>query len=313
VTGLTASTFATPPTTDRPWVRWNWVPASTSVEELQRELDEMAAAGIAGVEIGQGGNPTNEQLQAVLTKANQVGITVGLKYSGGAPTAANWSNTNDYTRKTLNQAPTYVNAGDTFNGPVPAAAGTATAKDTIVGVVAYRCTGNPCVIGGKASLDRSSAINLTSTLTGTNQAGYLGGTTAGNLNWTAPASPAGSQWVVITFRAIPLGVTPEVLSTQGTDALIAGYEALWTPEIKALLQQNRSDFFVDSHISDPWGAATDLWSSNITTDFGVRPGTRSLPTWRRCSTTTTATATAVTSECARTSSRSATTCSSRTG
>lgn len=265
VTELTADTFATPPDTDRPWVRWNWVPATTTIAELETMLDELHAAGIRGVEIGQGGNPTNEQLTAVLTKANALGITVGLKYSGGAPTAANWSNTENYTRKTLNQTAVKVAAGATYNAAVPG-------TGTIVGVLAYRCSTSPCATTGAAQIERSSAVNLTTTLTGTNTAGFFGATTAGNLSWTAPASPAGAEWVVITFRAVALGVTPEVLSTQGTDALIAGYEAMWTPEIKALLKENHSDLFVDSHISDPWGTATDLWSSNITADFLSQTG-----------------------------------------
>src|SRR5262249_24170784 len=64
----------------------------------------------------------------------------------------------------------------------------------------------------------------------------------------------------------------EVLSTQGTDALIAGYEAMWTPEIKDLLKLNGGDLFVDSHVTDPWGVATDLWSSNLATDFQTPQG-----------------------------------------
>ena len=37
-------------------------------------------------------------------------------------------------------------------------------------------------------LDRSSVVDLTSTLTGTNAGGYQGGTTAGNVTWTASTS-----------------------------------------------------------------------------------------------------------------------------
>ena len=117
VTELTAETFKDPPATDRPWVRWNWPPAAVTIPQLENELEQIAAAGIRGVEIGQGGNPTNEQLTAILKKANALGITVGLKYSGGAPITGTWVNTHDYTRKTLNNSRTFVNAGETFNGP----------------------------------------------------------------------------------------------------------------------------------------------------------------------------------------------------
>ena len=270
VTELTSDSFREPPSTDRPWVRWNWPPAAVTIPQLEGELEQMAAAGIRGVEIGQGGNPTNEQLTAILTKANALGITVGIKYSGGAPITGTWENTRDYTRTTLNNSRTIVGAGETFNGPVPG-------TGTIVAVLAYRCTASPCPATGVREIDRSSQLNLTSQLTGTNTDGFFDGTTAGNLNWTAPASPAGAQWVVVTFRAAASQNAPELLSKEGTDALIAGYEAMWTPELKTLLQQNRSDLFVDSHVTDPWGTATELWSSNIAADFQARAGYALVP------------------------------------
>ena len=91
VTTLTADTFAEPPANDKPWVRWNFPPATTSVAQLESDLEDLAAAGISGVEIGQGGNPTNEQLAAILTRANALDINVGIKYSGGAPVTGTWA------------------------------------------------------------------------------------------------------------------------------------------------------------------------------------------------------------------------------
>ncbi len=265
VTELTTDTFANPPSNDRAWARWNWPPATISIAELESDLVEMHDAGIAGVEIGQGGNPTNDQLVAILTKANALGMKVGIKYSGGAPVTGTWDTTNNYTRKTLNNSRTFVNAGENFTGTLPG-------TGTIMAVHAYRCVASPCPATGVRELDRASEVNLTSTITGTNTSGYFGGTTAGTLNWTAPAAPAGAQWVVVTYRAAQFQAAPEVLSKQGTDAMIAGYEALWTPEIKALLQQNGADIFVDSHATDPWGVATELWSSNIATAFQAQAG-----------------------------------------
>src|SRR4051794_285899 len=136
VTELTADTFAQPPANDKPWVRWNWPPATTTIPQLERDLDHLAAAGSAGVEIGQGGHPTNEQLQAVPAQANQRGVTVGPEYSGGAPIPGTWDATNDYTRKTLTNSRTFVNAGANFTGAVPG-------TGTIVAVLASRCTASP--------------------------------------------------------------------------------------------------------------------------------------------------------------------------
>ena len=267
VTELTSDTFRDPPANDRPWVRWNWPPAAVTIPQLENELDQLAAAGVRGVEIGQGGNPTNDQLTAILKKANALGISVGLKYSGGGPITGTWVNTNDYTRTTLNNSRSFVNAGQTFDGPLPG-------TGTIIAALAYRCTACPCPATGVREIDRSSEVNLTSQITGTNTSGFFGGTTAGNLNWTAPATPAGAQWVIVTFRAAALQNAPELLSKEGTDFLIAGYEAMWTAEIKTLLEQNRSNFFVDSHVTGElrWGTATELWSSNIATEFQSRAG-----------------------------------------
>jgi hypothetical protein len=269
VTRLTAGSFASPPATDRPWVRWNFPPATTPIAELEKELDELSAAGIAGVEIGQGGNPTNEQLAAILRKATPLGITVSLKYKGGAPIDGTWDSANDYTRKTLEQSATTVNAGATFSGSLPG-------SGTIVAVLTYRCAAVPCSTP-IASLARSSVIDLTSQITGKNTDGFFDGTTAGTLNWTAPAEPASAQWQLITFRATVAQAAPEVFSIEGTNALIAGYEAMWTPELKALLKANRSDLFVDSHSTDPWGTPLDLWSSNMGREFQNRAGYSIIP------------------------------------
>ncbi|MCL8249985.1 Ig-like domain repeat protein [Aeromicrobium fastidiosum] len=268
VTRLTPDTFANPPSNDKPWVRWNFVPATTPIAQLEQDLDDLAAKGIAGVEIGQGGNPTNEQLTAILRKANSLDITVGIKYIGGAPIA--WDNTNDYTRKTLNNSRTVVNAGATFNGQLPG-------TGTIVAAVAYRCSTASCATTGARSIERTSAIDLTAQITGKNTDGYFDGSTAGTLNWTAPASPADSQWVVVTFRAAQFQSAPETLTKQGTQAMIDGYEALWTPELKNLLKENKSDIFVDSHPTDPWATVTELWSSSMAADFQKQAGYSLIP------------------------------------
>lgn len=270
VTELTGDTFATPPATDKPWVRWNWVPATTTDEQLTSDLEELAAAGIQGVEVGQGGNPTNAQLKVILEKANELGITLGIKYIGGAPVTGTWDPTNDYTRKTLTNSRTLVDAGTTFNGVLPG-------TGTIVAAVAYRCTTTPCATTGAREVDRTSAINLTSQITDKNTDGFFDGSTTGSLSWTAPASPAGAQWIVTTFRTVAFQTAPEVLTKQGTQAMIDGYEALWTPELKGLLAENRADIFVDSHPTDPWGNATELWSSSMAADFQSRAGYNLVP------------------------------------
>jgi hypothetical protein len=270
VTELTGSTFKDPPANDKPWVRWNWPPDTTTNEQLLSDLQDMADRGIAGVEIGQGGNPTTEQLALVLRRANELDIRVGIKYTGGAPITGTWTDTHHYTRKTLTNNRTVLNAGEAFNGPLPG-------NGTLVAVIAYRCANSPCETTGARTIERDSAVNLTSRVTDKNAVGFFGGSTTGNLSWTAPAAPVWAQWQLTTFRTSAFQNAPETLTKQGTQFLIDGYEALWTPEIKALLRENRSDIFVDSHPTDPWGTATELWSSSMATEFETRAGYSIVP------------------------------------
>src|SRR5450755_700941 len=79
VTPLTAASFARPPAADLPWVRMN-MPATADPAEIAAEVREMHDAGIAGVEIGQGAFPNNDQLVALLRAANQVGNKVSLSH-----------------------------------------------------------------------------------------------------------------------------------------------------------------------------------------------------------------------------------------
>ncbi|MBI4942527.1 MAG: hypothetical protein HY830_17440, partial [Actinobacteria bacterium] len=269
VTPLTAATFAAPPSNDRPWVRWNWNPAVTSLAELDAELQDIADQHIGGVEIGQGGVPTKEQLTAVYNKANALGVTVSLKAANGLP-GATYVNTDPFARRTLASFRQTVDAGATITAPVP---GPATGNPgTIVAVLAYRCTTAPCATAGTVALEAASVVDLAGSLTGTNADGYQGGSTAGTVTWTAPADPAGAQWVVLTFRAVAFGNQPETLSLAGTKEVTDAYDTYFADGLGVLVRQNAGDFFVDSHASDPWGAPEELWSSDMRSQFQQRAG-----------------------------------------
>src|ERR1035438_7200283 len=117
VTPLTAASFARPPATDLPWVRMN-MPATADPAEIASEIREMHDQGIAGVEIGQGAFPNNEQLVALLRAANHVGIKVSLSH-GPTQNPAGYSIDDDHARKTLVVGKAVVNAGETFDGHLP--------------------------------------------------------------------------------------------------------------------------------------------------------------------------------------------------
>ena len=118
VTPLTAATFANPPATDLPWVRLN-MPPSADPAEIKVEVQQMRDAGIAGIEVGQGAFPNNEQLVALLTAANQGGIKVSLSH-GPTQSPAGYSPDNDHARKTMYFGKAAVDAGATFDGALPA-------------------------------------------------------------------------------------------------------------------------------------------------------------------------------------------------
>src|SRR5262249_55311978 len=242
-------------------------PATATIDGLNTDIQDAYDHNIAGLEIGQGGVPTTDQLVAIYNKANALGITISLKVASALPGGLPYAGTDPYARRTLQASKTPVNAGANFAGAVPG-----TATGTIVAVEAYRCTTSPCPTTGIADLDRSSGIDLTSTLTGTNTSGYQGGTTAGTLSWTAPSTPAGAQWLVLTIRAVPFGTTPETLTLAGTKELTDAYDPYFPRDLSPLVRANHGDFFVDSHASDPWGAPEELWSSDMRGQFQTRAG-----------------------------------------
>ena len=305
VTQLTAGTFAQPPDADRPWVRMN-MPATADPAEIQAEIQEMHDKGIAGVEVGQGAFPNNEQLVALFSKANELGIKVSLSH-GPTQNPAGYSIDDDHARKTLVVGKAAVDAGGTFQGPLPpptltvsgrsgfgglpagagargsaggppagpaggrGGRGTAPAprRATLIAVLAYRCTLTPCPAAGVAELDRSSVIDLTATVTGRNTAGVLGGTSAGDIRWTAPSSPAGAQWQLVAFWARGVFAQPDPFSEEGYNQLINSMETGLSAQVKELMKANGGDIFYDSHSSDR-GSPDELWTNRMAEEFSSR-------------------------------------------
>jgi hypothetical protein len=83
--------------------------------------------------------------------------------------------------------------------------------------------------------------------------------------------PSGGQWQVIALWSQGSTPQPDLFSKEGTDELIHGMEADWTPEVKSLLKQNGGDVFYDSHTADR-GSPTELWTNNMEAEFKARRG-----------------------------------------
>ncbi len=300
VTRLTAASFAHPPAADQPWVRMN-MPATADPAELAAEIRQLHETGIAGVDVGQGAFPDNDQLVALLRAANRLGVKVSLSH-GPTQNPAGYSIDSDNARKSLFLGKATVADGSTFDGPLPPPAltqggrggfggaggraaggargpgagggrggrgGPQATRATMIAALAFRCAQSPCAETGPVELDRSSVIDLTSSVTGRNTAGFLGGTTAGQLRWQAPASPAGAQWQLIAFWSRGVSAQPDPFSEEGYAELIESMETGLSDEVKALLKVNGGDIFYDSHSSDR-GSPDELWTNRMAEEFRNR-------------------------------------------
>ena len=287
-TVVTAASFADPPMYDKPWARWNWPPTWLTDAMIEADIQDAYDSGHGGLEVGQysGNNTQNllysiQQWETIYNKANSLGIRISTKVAGTGTlpdvpgTPATFTATDDYVRRTLTFAsPTVVQPGASLTN-WNAGSGT----QTIVAVVAYQCSSNPCG-SSPYTVERDRFLELTSLLTGTDTLGLEGGTRGGTLNWTSTTT---MPWVVVSVRAAGGGtninVVPEQLSPQGTKILTDAYEKFYsTPTSKPgqtlgdLVKANGGDFFVDSHGNDPWGIPYELWSSNMRTEFQARAG-----------------------------------------
>lgn len=283
VTALSAASFSNPPSNDRPWVRLN-MPATADPEEIKAEIQDLYDKGIAGVEVGQGAFPNNEQLVALFSKANKLGIKVSLSH-GPTQNPAGYSIDDDNARKTLAFGNSSVDAGATFDGPLPPAhpparpqfgppppaAPTEHHRTTLIALLAYRCTASPCATAGLAELDPSSVIDLTPTVSAKNTEGILGGTTAGNIRWTAPASSAAAQWELISFWSRGVFAQPDPFSDEGLKQLIHSLETGLSPKVRELMRANGGDIFYDSHSVDR-GSPDELWTNKLVEEFRNRKG-----------------------------------------
>ncbi len=261
------------------------MPATADPVEIAAEVRQMRDYGIGGVEIGQGAFPSNEQLVALLKAANQVRIKVSLSH-GPTQNPAGYSINDDHARKTLVVGKAFVNAGETFDGHLPPPTLTAGGRSgfgglpqaggrgcapqpnraTLIAVMAYHCTQIPCPATGPAELDRSSVIDLTATVTGRNMAGVLGGTSVGDLRWTAPSSSPRGQWQLIAFWSRGVFAQPDPFSEEGYVQLIRSVETGLSAEVKELMKANGGDLFYDSHSSDR-GSPDELWTNKMAEEF----------------------------------------------
>jgi hypothetical protein len=293
VTRLSRATFAHPKMTDWPWVRLN-MPASADPKELMSEVSELKQSGVAGIEVGQGAFPNDEQLVAILTRANELGLKVSLSH-GPTQYPDGYSIDDDNARKTLAFGNVTVEPGGSFDGslpaprpppvfqfPAPPGAGRNPApvsppavgpqpRSTLVAVLAFRCSTPNCAGDQHTTLDPSSAVDLTDQVTGKNTSGVRGGTTAGSLHWSAPKWQSKSSWQIIAFWARGVFAQPDPFSAAGFEQLVHSLDSGLSPKVRALMRVNGGDIFYDSHTADR-GSPDELWTNDLAQEFQSRTG-----------------------------------------
>jgi len=298
VTELSTESFANPGLNDRPWVRLN-MPASADPKELMAEVAELYRSGVAGIEVGQGAFPTNEQLVAILTEANQLGIKVSLSH-GPTQYPTDYSIDDENARKTLAFGNVTLEPGARVDGdlpaprppvplrfripggrvaaapPAPAPGSTPKVRSTLIAVLAYRCSMDSCPQNGVSMLDPTSVIDLTSLVSGTNTAGVRGGTTAGTLHWAPPEALSTYRWQVIAFWARGVFAQPDPFSPEGFRQLVQSLRTGLSPQVQALMRLNGGDIFYDSHTADR-GSPDELWTNDMPQQFLKRAGYSLLP------------------------------------
>ncbi|MFE9686677.1 glycosyl hydrolase [Streptomyces sp. NPDC006285] len=223
----------------------------------------MASEGIAGAEIGQGYFPSGDKLTALLRTANSLGMALSLSH-GPVSAPDGFSVNNDQARKQLSYGSKPVSGGASVSGALPKPS--TGNRTTLVSVRAYRCSGS-CSTSGSVTLDKDSAVDLTSRVRNTDTAGVEGGTTTGTLEWTAPA---GGDWVVLAFWSVGVQAQPDLLTRAGTQTLTGNMDEQLAP-VKQLMRANGGDFLYDSHTGDR-GSPTDTWSNSMKADFQREAG-----------------------------------------
>jgi hypothetical protein len=265
--GLSAGTFADPPTSVRPKYRW-WMPlAYTEDDELVDELQQMKDAGAGGAEVAAfsvdgKGNNTNpfletygwgtprwaEKVATMLSAAQQrdlsLDLTIGPRWPATVPTV---DDVNDpAAAQQLAYATEFRPGGSSRSGKVPSSldvTAPAGAQRKLVAVVAARCSDTACASQKTKPrlLDRQSVVDLTARVDAN-----------GELAYTLPGDST-STWALMAFYQLPTGQSLSGYTATGTNYVldtlsVAGArattdfydDAILTPDVRALLARMRS-------------------------------------------------------------------------
>jgi hypothetical protein len=275
---FSAENFAQPLAT-RPKIRW-WLPlAPLRRDEIERELQDIAAAGFGGVEIlgtpltpaaapqtyGFATPAWNDAMREILLGAKALGLTVDFTIGAVYPAATPALEPDD---RATSQELVYgsVEIEGEFDGPlpepiIPSPSGVNDRR--LVGVSAARITDDSHA--GSIVLDPDSLTEITAQVR------------AGKLRWHAPTT---GRWKIIASYARSAGhIVADITSSPsrvvdhfsaaGTEAIIRLWDTkLLTPDVRTLIRESGSEVFEDSlHLS-----GFTLWTEQLLEEFERRRG-----------------------------------------
>ena len=287
--------FGAPPRSAAAKFRWWWPNGQVDLDQIAREVDAVADAGFGGLEVadvhhsgivdldvehfGWGSPHWIAALERALTQAARRGITLDLSMGPSWPAAVpTITPDSPAASQELAHGVVTVPGGTTFSGPVPASvlpAAKGVTRQAILAVQAAPVVGTPTAT--VTTLDPSSIIDLTSTVTGTGPEAQI--------SWTAPA---GGNWVLLGHWLRGSGQEPEsgpfttptsyVVDHFSAAGRLAstGYwdDVILSRRIKRLLRQAGGAFFEDSLEIE---TTSTIWTPAFRTEFRRQMGYDLLP------------------------------------
>lgn len=288
-----AGSFADPSMANRPMYRfWNGGGLMTP-ESIKQQVAQMKDAGAGGFEANQmtgevtvdtkmpgfnaavHGFGTPEWTRAwtqLFQEGKKQGMQVDHLYTPGwSAGIQDISPDGPQASQEIVYGSAFLDAGQTFSGPVPTRAlPSGVTKRTLEGVVAYHCT-SVCSGTGVPVLDAASATDLTATVE------------SGDVNYTAPAGSGRyvlvAAWSQGTGQTIRLADTPETsymvdhFGAAGGQAIIDYWEdKVLTPELREALRSSGGSLFFDSLEINRYGQEVRHWTGGFLDEFRERRG-----------------------------------------
>ncbi|SKC67846.1 glycosyl hydrolase [Okibacterium fritillariae] len=290
-----AASFATPPASVAPKFRWWWPNGEVEIDEIVREVNQVADAGFGGLEIadvhhsvpknlldvknfGWGSPRWLAAVEAALVAAEKRGITLDVTLGPSWPAAL--PNITPQSVEALTEVAhglAEVPAGGRFNAALPepvVAASAGVTEKILLKVHAAKILTKPT--RGQIVLQRSSLVDLTNKVTN------------GSLDWTAPSGASDELWVLLAYwrrgsgqeaeggpHTSPTAYVVDHFSQAGAQAVIDYWEAnIVTPRVKDLLTRAGGSFFEDSLEIE---THSTIWTRTLVEEFQKRMGYDLLP------------------------------------